>query len=734
MVSVASELKRFIGDAPSGIAYSATTLDEEQRRQKDEIERTLRQITELMQHQKPETVQDAPAELPPNEPATVTVAPPPDAPPISVGDPLAAAVETRGDVVQPLPVDAKVLTKVAGGKLEIEVKVGVPHRGKQLDDEALYDTQQYGEQSVVVDVGGKIIRMAANFVPPIEVRPNAVYEVTDAIKGGKIESAKEATMTLSWESGIRTIPADADGLITLPAELLPAGTAVVAYKIELSGYITMTSRFISHNKLMNDSRRHVPMSPPVLLPSWVEKEVGTVKNLRVVLKWGEHPNDLDLHCVASKPVPINSEGEERDHMYFAVLETCSADGEMRLDKDDTNGYGHETLTLDKLRPEVSYWFGVQHYSGEGNLASSDATLEVYGLDAGMLAKAGFAGANAAPFTMAVPRTKVEGCGVMGIWRGFGLTPNGSGGFALTVVNKLVQNTKVNDENSAVYLPDYAGGNDEDMDDEDGGDEDDDTREGLSGEPESEPEPAPVLCRAVVMDHDQDHDQVVQMAMMAMHNGRDGFEPVTSVKWHREADGISPRLAFTGSPALLAVDAQPKTVVNVPLLDVDSLEGTDDAVGNAVHAAPLDQRAIEALTEAEARDLLGSMLRREDELRLHPKVQAAYTLMETKHGPFAEFGPYAELTVALQARVCREHGIVDVALGLKLLRSAYTLAPDLATQLAHWFKFNRSFAGELQPGDTAPDVTLASLHDGAPTSLLSMVPNDRPTLVVAGSYT
>lgn len=90
-----------------------------------------------------------------------------------------------------------------------------------------------------------------------------------------------------------------------------------------------------------------------------------------------------------------------------------------------------------------------------------------------------------------------------------------------------------------------------------------------------------------------------------------------------------------------------------------------------------------------------------------------------------------LTVALQAKVCRDHGIMDTELGLKLLRSAYNIAPDLATQFAHWFTFNRSHAGKLQPGDEAPDVNLAALEDGAPVSLLSMVPNDRPTLLIAG---
>ena len=57
----------------------------------------------------------------------------------------------------------------------------------------------------------------------------------------------------------------------------------------------------------------------------------------------------------------------------------------------------------------------------------------------------------------------------GIWRGFGLTTNGWGGFTLTVVNKLAENTAVSDKDTAVYLPNYVNGNDEDAEGEEGED-------------------------------------------------------------------------------------------------------------------------------------------------------------------------------------------------------------------------------------------------------------------------
>ena len=259
----------------------------------------------------------------------------------------------------------------------------------------------------------------------------------------------------------RALQAD-NGTITLPADELPPRTTVVQFTIELDGYVAKRGRFVSHRRLMNDTQRQVPMSLPVLLPS-SQEGLDTVKSLRIVLKWGEHPRDLDLHCVTSKPVPISrtGTGEEEDvehedmeeivvsnHMYFR---SSGGDGEMRLDRDDQDGNCHETLTIAHLRPDVSYWFGAHHFGGEGNFAISNATLEVYGLTPNILATCNFDGADTSPFTMAVPRKEVEGCGEGDVWQGFCLTPNGTGGFTLRVANKLLENTKVGADETYPYI-------------------------------------------------------------------------------------------------------------------------------------------------------------------------------------------------------------------------------------------------------------------------------------------
>lgn len=245
----------------------------------------------------------------------------------------------------------------------------------------------------------------------------------------------------------------------LKEQILPEGTVIVAYEIQVSGYVSTSGRFVCHNKMMNENARDVPMSPPVIMPTRAAR-AGTVENLRVVLKWGEHPEDLDLHCATSKPVPITEDGKTSNHMYHSHAQANEdISGEMRLDKDDTSGCGHETLTLDKLRTDVAYWFGVLHYSGEGNLATSEATIEVYGLTSALLSKAGYAHANATSFKIVVPRTEVEGCGKKGVWSCFGLTPNGIGGFDLTVVNKLIPHEDPDESDDAkpsLYFPSGIG--------------------------------------------------------------------------------------------------------------------------------------------------------------------------------------------------------------------------------------------------------------------------------------
>jgi hypothetical protein len=146
---------------------------------------------------------------------------------------------------------------------------------------------------------------------------------------------------------------------------------------------------------------------------------------------------------------------------------------------------------------------------------------------------------------------------------------------------------------------------------------------------------------------------------------------------------------------------------------------------------IDAAALEAMPEEEVRALVGALLRREDELRLHPKVQAAYTLIGESEEELSRF------TTALQAHVASEIG-VDAPLGIDLMRSASVLFPDIA-QIAHYVRHNRCVAGALRVGDSAPDVELVRM-DGARSTLWNSIDSaargqpERPVLIVGASYT
>lgn len=106
---------------------------------------------------------------------------------------------------------------------------------------------------------------------------------------------------------------------------------------------------------------------------------GTVSNvlsqgqLRIVLTWGEWPDDLDSHMVGEL-----SSGESF-HVFYNWQEAYIDDEVIvNLDLDDTSSYGPETTTIYKDLPGV-YTFFVHNFSGysEDELASSGACVQVY---------------------------------------------------------------------------------------------------------------------------------------------------------------------------------------------------------------------------------------------------------------------------------------------------------------------------------------------------------------------
>lgn len=99
--------------------------------------------------------------------------------------------------------------------------------------------------------------------------------------------------------------------------------------------------------------------------------VMDIDQFRVVLSWDQQPEDLDAHFVKANSYHIS-------YRNTRVLN----DGSGQLDRDDMDGYGPETITVEQISAEREYTYYVYNYSAKistsyTNLSNSKATVLVY---------------------------------------------------------------------------------------------------------------------------------------------------------------------------------------------------------------------------------------------------------------------------------------------------------------------------------------------------------------------
>lgn len=105
-----------------------------------------------------------------------------------------------------------------------------------------------------------------------------------------------------------------------------------------------------------------------------------VGDIRIVLDWDKEPRDLDAHLV--------KDGQNGYHISFRNMHSV-ADGEAKLDRDDTDSYGPETITINRIDQNATYHFFVHDYSNRNDsdsraLAHSKATVKVYSRTHGLI--------------------------------------------------------------------------------------------------------------------------------------------------------------------------------------------------------------------------------------------------------------------------------------------------------------------------------------------------------------
>ncbi len=98
--------------------------------------------------------------------------------------------------------------------------------------------------------------------------------------------------------------------------------------------------------------------------------VASTEELKIVLTWGQNPRDLDSHLWTPEV-----EGNTYHVCYWQKYHDLTNPPYVMLDLDDTRSYGPETIWFERVYPGT-YTYAVHHYSGIGELTTSNATVNV----------------------------------------------------------------------------------------------------------------------------------------------------------------------------------------------------------------------------------------------------------------------------------------------------------------------------------------------------------------------
>ncbi|MDR1175681.1 MAG: hypothetical protein LBK83_09475 [Treponema sp.] len=168
-----------------------------------------------------------------------------------------------------------------------------------------------------------------------------------AVDGKPIAGARVAI------EGIGVFETDREGIITFPER----EDGYFSLEFSKAGFITTETDF--EIKLNNVFTNRFSVSPELL------------RGFRIVLDWGEKPEDLDLHF------------EKQGGYHIAFWNMHSATDESAfLDRDDMQSYGPETITVEQIDGSAIYDIYVTDYTnwnqpGSRALSRSGAVVRIY---------------------------------------------------------------------------------------------------------------------------------------------------------------------------------------------------------------------------------------------------------------------------------------------------------------------------------------------------------------------
>ncbi len=174
-----------------------------------------------------------------------------------------------------------------------------------------------------------------------ELDGKIIFSFKDAVTCKPITNAKVTFLNQQYKTnskGELALPIPPDNLDLL-----------IPLKVEKNGYITLQQKIYASVGTYWQHR------------FLLSKEIP-INSARFVLAWGETPKDLDLHLI----------GNDFHISYRNKRKSTQGN----LDRDATQGYGPETITLNYLDKNDTYDLYVYNYSNDGNL-NHNVNISVY---------------------------------------------------------------------------------------------------------------------------------------------------------------------------------------------------------------------------------------------------------------------------------------------------------------------------------------------------------------------
>lgn len=217
--------------------------------------------------------------------------------------------------------------------------------------------KQEDQLTVTFREGWSLVRheLTVPAAPPVPPLGDSILigEVVNATNNQPVANAQVKLLGTGMSAGT-----DEHGRFRI--EEAPAGEVA----IEISAEDFSTDQFERELRSGEATSVRVALSPGM--------EAGQI---RVVLTWDHDPADLDAHLEG--PLP----GENRFHVYFKEKGDLKSQEFVRLDVDDRDGDGPETITVLGVLPGRYHYF-VHDYTNRGNmentaLSHSGAEVKLY---------------------------------------------------------------------------------------------------------------------------------------------------------------------------------------------------------------------------------------------------------------------------------------------------------------------------------------------------------------------